>query len=103
MTIPFACDMTAIPPGERGAHQAVTRHVVTAATVIRDSGEGFVFELAADDYEMVTRFVAKERLCCPFLTFVVTARAEPPPVELRITGPIGAKEFIRAELHLPPG
>jgi len=103
MSTPLACDKTAIPPGERGAHQAVTRHVVTAATVIRDSGEGFVFELPAGEYDAVTRFVAKERLCCPFLTFVVTARAEPPQVELRITGPTGAKEFIRAELHLPSG
>ncbi|OLC09161.1 MAG: hypothetical protein AUH41_06080 [Gemmatimonadetes bacterium 13_1_40CM_66_11] len=103
MSIPFACDLTAIPPGERAAHHEATRQLVAAATIIRESGEGFAFELAADEYETVTRFVAKERLCCPFLTFVVTARANQPQVELRITGPAGAKEFIRAELHLPPG
>jgi hypothetical protein len=97
--IAFACDMTAIPAGERVAHQETTRHVVAAAT-IRESAEGFVFELAADEYDAVARFVAKERLCCPFLTFVVTAQAEPPQVKLRITGPAGAKAFIRAELHL---
>jgi hypothetical protein len=99
--MPFACDLTAIPPMERRAHQELTRHVIAAATAIRESGEGFVLELSEDEYETVARFVARERLCCPFLTFVVTARAEQPRVELGITGPSGAKEFIRAELHLP--
>jgi hypothetical protein len=99
----FACDMTAIPAAERGAHREVTRQMIARATAIRESAEGFVFELGRDDYETVTHFVAKERLCCPFLTFVVTARAAPPQVELRISGPTGAKEFIRAELHISPG
>jgi hypothetical protein len=91
--------MTAIPAAERGAHHAVTRHVIAAAA-IRESADGFVFELPAAEYDAVARFVAKERLCCPFLTFVVTARAAQPQLELRITGPTGAKEFIRAELRL---
>lgn len=92
--------MTAIPAAERSAHHAVTRHVIAAATAIRELADGFVFELAADEYDAVARFVAKERLCCPFLTFVVTARADEPQVELRISGPSGAQEFIRAELRL---
>jgi hypothetical protein len=100
MSVAFACDITAIPAAERGAHHAVTRQVIAAATVIRESGDGFVFELPADEYDAVARFVAKERLCCPFLTFVVTAPAEQPQVELRISGPAGAKLFIRAELRL---
>ena len=92
--------MTAIPAADRSAHLAVTRHVIAAATAIRELADGFVFELAADEYDAVCRFVAKERLCCPFLTFVVTARADEPQVELRISGPSGAKQFIRAELRL---
>ncbi|MGH7520829.1 MAG: hypothetical protein ACREMI_06090 [Gemmatimonadales bacterium] len=96
----FACDMTAIPAAERSAHHAVTRRVIAAA-ITRESADGFVFELPADEYDAVARFVAKERLCCPFLTFVVTARAEQPQVELRISGPVGAKDLIRAELCLP--
>ncbi len=98
--MPFACDLTAIPPMERGAHPELTRHVIVAARTIRESGEGFVLGFSADQYEAVTGFVARERLCCPFLTFVVTARADEPRVELGITGPSGAKEFIRAELKL---
>lgn len=56
--------------------------------------------MPADEYDMVTQFVARERLCCPFLKFVVVVTPEPGNVELRLSGPAGAKEFIRAELRL---
>jgi len=100
MSVVFVCDMTTIPVAERAAHHAMTRHVIAAATAIRELSDGFVFELSVGEYDAVARFVAKERLCCPFLTFVITARADQPRVELRIAGPSGAKEFIRAELRL---
>jgi len=100
MPVPFACDLSAIPAAERGAHEQVTRHLISAATAIRGSGEGFRLEFSADEHDTVTQFVARERLCCPFLTFVVAA-SEIGRVELLISGTAGAKEFIRAELHLP--
>jgi hypothetical protein len=101
MPVPFACDLMAIPAAERAAHQQVTRHLISSATSIRESGEGFVLEFSADEHETVTEFVARERLCCPFLTFVVVAAPKTGSVELLISGPTGAKQFIRAELHLP--
>lgn len=78
----------------------MTRHLVSSATEIRESGEGFSFQLSADEYATVTQFVAWERLCCPFLKFVVVVAPERGNVELRLSGPAGAKEFIRAELRL---
>ncbi|HMG19343.1 MAG TPA: hypothetical protein VK573_11505 [Gemmatimonadales bacterium] len=101
MTGPFACDLSAIPAAERGTHQQVTRRMVSGAIAIRESGDGLVLTFAADEHETVTQFVSRERLCCPFLTFVVAAAPEAQQVELLISGPRGAKEFIRAELHLP--
>jgi hypothetical protein len=49
----------------------------------------------------VVRFVAAERLCCPFLRFELVVSPERGPLRLSITGPEGAKGFLRAEL-LPP-
>lgn len=100
MPTPLACDLTAIPAAERATHQDVTRHLVAAATEIRESGEGFSLTLSANEYDAVAQFVGRERLCCPFLKFVVVASPERGKVELRLSGPAGAKEFIRAELHL---
>jgi hypothetical protein len=73
---------------------------MSSATAIRESSDGFVLEFSADEHEAITQFVARERLCCPFLTLVIGAALEGRNVELRIGGPAGAKEFIRAELHL---
>jgi len=79
----------------------MTRRLVSSAAAIRESGEGFVLDVSADEQETVTTFVARERLCCPFLDLVVVGVPERRIVELHINGPTGAKEFIRAELHLP--
>lgn len=78
----------------------MTRQLVASATEIRESGEGFSFHLPADAYDTVTQFVARERLCCPFLKFVVVVAPERGSLELRLSGPVGAKDFIRAELRL---
>jgi hypothetical protein len=47
MSISFACDMAAIPPEERGAHHALIRRLMPEA---------------AEEYDAVTQFVARERL-----------------------------------------
>jgi len=100
MSIPLACDLAAIPAAERPRHEQVTRHLVAAATEIRESGEGWSLALPADEHDAIAEFVARERLCCPFLKFVVVVPPERGPIELRLSGPAGAKELIRAELHL---
>ena len=98
---PLACDLTAIPVAERAAHQDATRLLVSSAIEIHPSGEGFTLKLPAGRYELVAQFVARERLCCPFLKFVIAVAPESGPVELRLTGPAGSREFIRHELRLP--
>jgi hypothetical protein len=91
--------MSAIPADERPAHHELTRRLVAAA-ILRESADGFTFEWPAREYEAVTRFVALERLCCPFLAFTVEVTPERGPLRLHLSGPAGSKDFIRAELHL---
>ncbi len=40
-------------------------------------------------------FVAEERVCCTFLRFDLTFEPGQGPLWLRLTGPVGAKEFIQ--------
>ena len=64
---PFACDMTAIPAQDRPAHHALTRRLVGEAMAeLRELPDGLAFRFAADEYEAVSAFVSRERLCCPF-------------------------------------
>jgi hypothetical protein len=94
--------MTAIPAEERGAHQALTRHLMSAVvTEIRDLPDGLAFRFPADEYDAVAQFVARERLCCPFLRFVLEVAPERGQLVLSLTGVEGVAAFIRAELHLP--
>jgi hypothetical protein len=101
MATTFACDMTAIPAAERPAHHQLTRRLIDdVATDIRELPDGFSLHFPPDDYPALAEFVARERLCCPFLTFSIEVMPDQGPLVLRLTGPDGAKEFIRAELGL---
>jgi hypothetical protein len=94
--------MTAIPAEKRGAHHALIRRLMTEAVEeISELADGLAFRFPAEEYEAVTEFVGRERLCCPFLTFALEVSPERGPLQLRLTGDDGVKDFIRAELHLP--
>jgi len=95
----FACDISAIPADERPAHHALTRRLMAIATT-HETPDGFRFEFPAAEYAAVARFVALERLCCPFLGFTVDVPADQGPLRLCLAGPAGVKPFIRAELRL---
>lgn len=102
MFIPFACDMTAIPPERRGAHHALIRRLMTdAVEEISELPDGLAFRFPPEEYNAVTEFVGRERLCCPFLTFALEVSPDRGSLRLRLTGAEGVKDFIRAELHLP--
>lgn len=103
MPTALTCDLTAIAPAERGAHQEVIRRL--ASEIVGDIVElpdGLALRFAADAYDTVVRFVAGERLCCPFLTLTLEISPARGALWLRLTGPAGIKEFLRAELHVPP-
>jgi hypothetical protein len=99
---PFACDMTAIPAEQRGAHHALIRRLMTEAVEeIRELPNGLAFRFPAEEYNAVTELIGGERLCCPFLAFSLEVSPERGSLLLRLTGAQGVKEFIRAELQIP--
>jgi hypothetical protein len=102
MSVPFACDMTAIPAEQRGPHHALIRRLMTEAVEeISELPDGLAFRFRAQEYDAVTEFVGRERLCCPFLAFGLDVSPDRGPLRLRLAGAEGVKEFIRTELHLP--
>lgn len=100
MESPIACDMSAIEPARRAEHLATAREVFRAATMIRELPDGYAFQLSNEPDILVktAQFISLERLCCPFLRFVLEVEAEGRPVRLRLTGREGVKEFIREEV-----
>jgi hypothetical protein len=97
---PLACDMSAIEPGRREQHIATGREVFGAATEILGLPDGYAFRLPCETDMLVktTEFVDLERLCCPFLGFLIEVEPEGGPAWLRLTGREGVKAFIREEV-----
>ncbi|HWM92545.1 MAG TPA: hypothetical protein VN493_17400 [Thermoanaerobaculia bacterium] len=97
---PFACDMSAIAPEERGQHIAAIEAVFGAAQEIRELPDGYSFRLA-NEAALVLKaadFIAKERLCCPFFGFALQLEPDGGALWLSLTGREGVKPFIRAEI-----
>jgi hypothetical protein len=98
--LPMACDMSAIEPGLRAGHVATGGRVFRAAEEIRELPEGYASRLPGDSNALpdAAEFISLERLCCPFLGFVLEVEAEGGPVWLRLAGRDGVKAFIREEV-----
>lgn len=102
---PFACDMNAIAPEQRGAHMATIERLFRSAQNMRELPNGYTFELPNEPDALLTaaQFIALERLCCPFFGFGIEVEREGGSVWLSLTGREGVKPFIMAEIgdHLP--
>lgn len=102
---PFACDMTAIAPEQRGAHIATIEKLFRLAQNMRELRDGYAFELPNESDVLLTaaQFVTLERLCCPFFGFGIEVEREGGSMWLSLTGREGVKPFIIAEIgdHLP--
>lgn len=92
--------MSAIEPGRREQHIATGREVFQAVTEIKELPEGYAFRLPYEPDVLVktAEFISLEKLCCPFLGFVIEVEAEGGAIWLRFVGREGVKAFIREEV-----
>lgn len=97
---PLACDMSAIDPARREQHIATGKELFRAATDIRELSDGYAFRLPDEPGTLVraVEFISLEKLCCPFLGFVIEVEPEGGALWLRLVGRHGVKAFIREEV-----
>ncbi len=64
--------------------------------------DGYAFEFSASDsmIDELTEFIKTERQCCDFFDFSISIGGDHSKAWLQLTGPSGAKDFIKAELEL---
>ncbi|HET7478697.1 MAG TPA: hypothetical protein VFJ72_04175 [Rubrobacteraceae bacterium] len=97
--LPIACNLTGREASQR---KESTIEVLRRAEQAREIEDGYELLFPGDD-EMVrgiTEVVIAERSCCPFLAFETLFEPDGGPVLLRVSGPPGAKDFIRDELAM---
>ncbi len=99
---PFACNMLALDAEGRKRHKVISERMRAAVKVVQDLPDGYAFRFAAEESTilLVSEFIARERLCCPFFRFELIAEQEDGPLWLRLRGREGVKEFIKVELGI---
>jgi hypothetical protein len=100
--IVLACSLNALSAKEREQHRDLTKQMRESIREIKELPEGFAFRFEGDSEQVVAlaRWVAFERLCCPFFSFQMEVGSKDQPLWLKITGRDGAKEFMRAAFNL---
>lgn len=93
----FACNLNAISPEQRPAHQRLIEQLFTSKHAAYEMPNGYRFEFSAEWLVQLAQFVALERLCCPFFDFTIQVNANSDTLSLQLTGVEGVKTFIRAE------
>jgi hypothetical protein len=97
----LACIPSAIPASERAGHFALARELFHKHAEARSElANGYAFRFGSDALEALTRFVANERKCCPFMSFEITVGPASGPIWLKMTGPAGTRAVLQAELDL---
>jgi len=95
---PIICKLTTPELQKRKA--TVIAELKTLVITRKELVNGFGYEFSADDeiLDKLNTFIKTERMCCDFFTFQLTV--EDDNAVLNITGPEGAKEFLKEEVDL---
>jgi hypothetical protein len=95
----FYCDMTALTPEQRTAHQELIGQLFgTLVQETRELPDGYRYRFDNEQYPLLATFIANEQSCCPFLTFNLTVASHRGPVWLQLTAPGDVKPFLMEEL-----
>lgn len=98
---PLVCIPDAIPREKRANHFALAKDLlVYRASVQEDLPDGYAIYFPSAAYDDVAQFVSNERKCCPAIQFEIEVSQEDAGIVLRMRGPEGAREFLKAELPL---
>ena len=98
----FFCDLAAMNAEQRARYRHVTQQMRATTPVIEELSDGYALRFNVDPSLclIVAEFMTLERLCCPFLDLTLELVREGGPMQLKLTGREGVKQFLRAELGL---
>lgn len=99
--LPIACGLSGPDLAER--RRELAGDVFEGALGVEDLEDGyaFVFPGSAEWATRLIQLINAERACCPFFAFGLHFEPEGGPIRLRVRGPEGTKEFVKAELVEP--
>lgn len=96
----IACKLTTIELQARREGVLAELRAKVLETVETENGYAFRFAGSDETLGQLMVFIQSERQCCDFFTFKLGIQDSASPLWLEISGPIGTKSFIQAELNL---
>ena len=98
--LPIACSLTS--PELRKRRDQVLEILRRHCHEQRPLPNGYHLQFSGQDAVLVelASLIEVERECCPFLNFQLVVEPDHGPVHLELTGPVGTREFLEAELGL---
>lgn len=93
--------MLALDATARRRHVEVTQQLRTETKQVRELSDGYAFRFTSDlsTILLVSEFVTRERLCCPFFQFETLVEPADGPLWMKLRGSEGVKDFIRMEFR----
>lgn len=95
----LACNLSALGPEQRQAHQATTAALFRTALAVDELPNGLVLRFSNESATLLqaAAFIANEQLCCPFLDFDLRIEPQKERLQLSLTGGTHVRDFLRAE------
>lgn len=97
-TKPVTCKLTTPELQKRKATVIADLKALVLERKELEDGYSYKFDGKDEILDKLNDFIKTERMCCDFLTFQIMV--EENTAVMRITGPHGAKEFLKAEVDL---
>jgi hypothetical protein len=97
----IACNIKAISAAERPRYNDLMKRLRLAIRGRSEGRGGYTLKLngKAISFPEVADWISMERLCCPFLTFQLSASGNQSDWALKLTGPRGVKALLEAEFR----
>lgn len=95
----IACNLKAISAAERPRYNDLMKRLRVAIQDRSEVHDGYSFTLTGKAISLpeVAEWISMERLCCPFLTFQLSASGNRVDWVLKLAGPEGVKALLKAE------
>ena len=95
----IACNTKAIRAAERPRYNDLMKRLRLAIRDRTEGRDGYTFRLDGKSLSLpeIADWISMERLCCPFLTFQLSASGNQSDWTLMLTGPEGVKTLLQTE------
>jgi hypothetical protein len=96
--VPIACDPHAVPEQMRDRWVEAGMHVYAAVLEVQEVPDGYRCRLPANSAILLTLadYISNERLCCPFLHFLLEVEPAGGPFWLYLTGGEGVQAYLQS-------